>query len=126
MRWLALQTFYPNEIELSPVGGGEAFRLPIRPRLSTDSLFALRTAALMGLGVCAASAWALADDVAEGRLLHLAPQWQTPPLPVNLIYPPSRFPPQRLRQFIDAMKHAMPRAMDRLPPVATRASPKSA
>ncbi|HYP83993.1 LysR family transcriptional regulator [Variovorax sp.] len=109
--WLALHTFYRHELMLSPVAGGEAFRLPIRPRMSTDSLFAMRTAALMGLGACAASAWTLTEDVAQGRLLHLAPQWQTAPLPVHLIYPPARFLPLRLRRFIDAMRHALPAAM---------------
>jgi len=112
--WLALHTFYRHELVLTPVAGGEPYRLAMRPRMSTDSLFAMRTAALMGLGACAASAWTLADDVREGRLLHLAPQWQTAPLPVNLIYPPSRFPPLRLRRFIEAMRHAMPAAMDGL------------
>ncbi|MDM0046494.1 LysR family transcriptional regulator [Variovorax dokdonensis] len=110
--WMALQTFYRTEIELTPVAGGESVLLPIRPRLSTDSLFALRNAALMGLGVCAASAWALADDVAQGRLIHLAPLWQTAPLPVNLIYPPTRFPPLRLSQFIALMRQVAPEAME--------------
>jgi len=112
--WLALNTYYRHEVTLRPVAGGEPYRLPIRPRLSTDSLFALRTAALEGLGACVASAWALADDVAQGRLLHLAPQWQTQALPVQLLYPPSRFPPMRLRRFIEAMRHALPAAMDAL------------
>jgi len=118
--WLALHTYYRHEVTLRPLDGGAPFRLPIRPRLSTDSLFALRTAALDGLGTCVASAWALTDDVAHGRLLHLTPHWQTAPLPVQLLYPPTRFPPLRLRRFIDAMRHALPAAMDALtePPAA--------
>ncbi len=34
----------------------------LRPRMSTDSLYALRNAALAGAGVCIASAWLLHDD----------------------------------------------------------------
>ena len=65
--------------------------------MSTDSLYALRSAALMGLGVCVASSWLVADDLAQGRLVQLAPSWQADPLPVHLVYPHARFYPARLR-----------------------------
>ena len=68
----------------------------------------LRSAALLGLGVCVGSAWVLADDIASGRLLHLAPHWQAAPLPVSLVYPYARFYPARLRQFVEVMRAAMP------------------
>lgn len=109
--WLALQTFYRNEVELTRAGTGEVARFPIRPRLSTDSLYALHNAALRGLGVAVASAWAMADDLAAGRLLHLAPDWQASPLPVHLVYPPAPFQPARLRRFIEAMRVAVPEAV---------------
>ena len=52
---------------------GEACRVAMRPRLSTDSLYALRSAAVMGLGVCVGSTWLLAEDLAAGRLVQLVP-----------------------------------------------------
>ncbi|HIV71678.1 MAG TPA: LysR family transcriptional regulator [Candidatus Aquabacterium excrementipullorum] len=105
--WLSLRTFYRNEIVLTPQGGGTSCRLPIRPRLGTDSLYALRTAAVSGLGVCAASAWLLRDDLAEGRLVHLVPDWVPEPLPVYLVYPHARFYPAKLKRFIDVMRVAV-------------------
>lgn len=112
--WLALHTFYRNEVELTRAGTGETARFPIRPRLSTDSLYALHNAALRGLGVAVASAWAMADDLAAGRLLHLAPDWQASPLPVHLVYPHAPFQPVRLRRFIEAMRAAVPEAVSAL------------
>lgn len=112
--WLALQTFYRNEVELTRAGTGAVARFPIRPRLSTDSLYALHNAALRGLGVAVASAWAMADDIAAGRLLHLAPDWEAAPLPVHLVYPQARFQPARLRRFIEAMRAAVPEAVSAL------------
>lgn len=109
--WLALRTFYRNEIALTRAATGERCVLPIRPRMSTDSLYALRSAALMGLGVCVASAWLLTEDLAQGRLLQLTPQWQAAPLPVHLVYPHARFYPARLRRFIETVRAAMPEVM---------------
>jgi DNA-binding transcriptional LysR family regulator len=105
--WLALRTFYRNEVRLHHADGRQ-HSFAVQPRLSTDSLFALRSGALLGLGACLASAWVVADDVAQGRLLHLAPQWYGEPLPVYLVYPYAQFYPAKLRRFIDAMRGAIP------------------
>ncbi|CAN5502920.1 LysR family transcriptional regulator [soil metagenome] len=102
--WLALRTFYRTEVQLTRAVDGEHYRVPIRPRMSTDSLFALRSAALLGLGACVASSWLLGDDLAQGRLVHLLPDWQAAPLPVYLTYPYAPFYPAKLRRFIDAVK----------------------
>jgi DNA-binding transcriptional LysR family regulator len=109
--WLALRTFYRNEVRLTHLETGKVERVPITPRFSTDSLYALRSAALLGLGACLGSAWVLADDLASGRLIHLTPSWQAAALPVSLVYPYARFYPARLRCFIDIMRQAMPSVM---------------
>jgi len=109
--WLALRTYYRNEVLLSNVVTGEVQRIAIAPRMSTDSLYALRSAALQGLGAGIGSAWVLADDLAAGRLVHLAPQWQAAALPVNLVYPYARFYPARLRRFVDLMRAVVPAAI---------------
>lgn len=109
--WLALRTFYRNEVSLTHRTTGEVRKLSLRPRFSTDSLYALRSAALRGLGVGLGSLWAVQDDLLAGRLVQLAPEWQAPTLPVNLIYPYASFYPARLRAFINIMRDAMPAVM---------------
>lgn len=109
--WLALSTFYRNEIALHSTGEEQTLSLAIRPRFSTDNLYALRSAALRGLGVCVASKWLVGEDVAAGRLLHLLPDWCAAPLPVHLVYPYSRIYPTRLRRFIQAMRLSVPAAI---------------
>ncbi|WP_066269079.1 LysR family transcriptional regulator [Hydrogenophaga palleronii] len=106
--WLALRTYYRNEVSLKHASSGEVRQFGIRPRLSTDSLYVTRNAALEGLGACIVSAWMVADDLAAGRLLHLAPQWQAPSLPLYIIYPYARFYPARLREFVEIMREAAP------------------
>lgn len=106
--WLALRTFYRNEVALTNQDTGEVARFGIEPRLSTDGLYALRRAAALGLGVGLGSAWAMAEDIAQGRLVRVAPRWQAEPLPVYLVYAPSRFQPARLRRFIEIMREHLP------------------
>ena len=106
--WLALKTFYQNQVVLQHRETGEVQRLTISPRMSTDNLYALRSAALQGLGVCIGSTWVLAEDLANGRLRHLAPQWHAAPLPIYLVYPYASFYPARLRRFADILREAVP------------------
>jgi DNA-binding transcriptional LysR family regulator len=106
--WLALRTFYRTEIALTHTVTGERVELPIRPRMSTDSLYALRSAAVLGVGVCVASTWLLADDLARRRLVHVVPAWRAESLPVYLVYPKARVYAARLRRFIEAMRAAVP------------------
>jgi len=109
--WLSARNFYRTEVLLSHVDTGEAHRVTFRPRFTTDSFYALRSAAVRGIGIGLMSTWMLADEIAAGRLLHLAPQWRAAALPVHLIYPPSRFHPARLRRFIEAMRAKLPAAL---------------
>ena len=93
---------------LSHADSGKRRRFAIAPRFSTDSLFALRSAMQHGLGVGIASAWVLADDLASGTLVRLAPQWRAAPLPVSLVYPYARFYPARLRRFAELIREGAP------------------
>lgn len=104
--WLALRTFYRKEITLRHLSGIEE-RIVLQPRMSTDSLYALRSAALLGLGVGVVSSWAVADDLAQGTLLHLLPQWSATSLPIYLIYPYANFYPAKLRRFVEILQPAI-------------------
>lgn len=114
--WLALRTFYRNEVTLIHATGAQ-HTLALQPRMSTDSLFALRNAALLGLGVGVVSAWAVTDDVARGTLVHLLPEWHAAPLPIYLLYPYAQHYPAKLRRFVELMRAALPQ--DIVPKPAT-------
>lgn len=107
--WIALTSFYRDEVVLMPKNGSDSFRFDIRPRFCTDSVYALRNATLAGLGASLISSWIVADDLASGRLVHLVPDWYAVSLPVYLTYPYARFYPAKLRRFLDLMRKRMPR-----------------
>ena len=105
--WIAISTFYQRHIELYNEGASPA-RVTLTPRLSTDSLYVARNTALSGLGVAVVSSWTVKEDIAQGRLVHLLPDWQPAALPVHLVYPWSRYYPARLRRFLEMMREVMP------------------
>lgn len=105
--WVALSTFYRQEVVLNNEQGNMQ-RIDIRPQLLTDSLYALRNSVLAGMGVGIASSWAVKEDIEQGRLRHLCPDWHAAPLPVYLVYPYARFYPAKLRQFLALMREVLP------------------
>jgi len=116
--WLALSTFYRHSVTLTHGESQEVQRFDIQPRLLTDSLYALRNAVLAGMGVGIASSWVVQEDIASGRLLHLAPQWQAAALPIYLVYPHARYYPARLRMFLALMREVMPVMSGAIPPLS--------
>lgn len=106
--WIAVNTFYQHNVSLSHQHSREPVTFPITPRLSTDSIYVARNAALAGLGVVVVSSWTVTEDIAQGRLVELVPDWQAAPLPVHLVYPWARYYPTRLRNFLELMKKVMP------------------
>ena len=79
--WIAISTFYQRHVELFD-GAAQPTRIAITPRLSTDSLYVARNTALTGLGVALVSSWTVKEDIQEGRLIPLLPEWQPTALPV--------------------------------------------
>lgn len=105
--WIAISTFYQHDVTLHRQEESVTFSLV--PRLSTDSLYVAKNAALAGLGIAIVSSWTVEEDLAQGRLVELLPDWQAAALPVHLVYPWARYYPTRLRKFLDLMREVMPK-----------------
>ena len=106
--WIAIRTFYQHEVVLRHADSDQTASVAIASRLSTDSLYVAKNAALAGVGVAVVSSWTVEEEIAKGTLIELLPQWQAAPLPVHLVYPWARYYPVRLRKFLDLMREAMP------------------
>ena len=106
--WIAVSSFYQHQVTLSHTNKQQTATFAISPRLSTDSIYVARNTALAGLGVAIVSSWTVEEDIREGRLVELLPEWQAAPLPVHLVYPWARYYPARLRKFLDLMREVMP------------------
>lgn len=106
--WIAISTFYQHEVVLHHQEDRQTANIAIASRLSTDSLYVAKNAALAGVGVAVVSSWTVEDELASGQLVELLPDWQATPLPVHLVYPWARYYPTRLRKFLDMMREVMP------------------
>jgi DNA-binding transcriptional LysR family regulator len=83
---------------------GEQLLVDASGRLTLDDSSLIRDAALAGCGLAYMSAWDVADDLHDGRLVQLLAEW-TPPFPgVCLYYPGRRHVPAGLRAFIDLIR----------------------
>ncbi|MFM2483295.1 LysR family transcriptional regulator [Celerinatantimonas sp. YJH-8] len=112
--WLALQTFYRRQLQLKHCRSQAEFTLDLTPRFYTDSLYALRSAAIEGIGFCVGSQWLLKPDIHAGLLQQVCHEWQLKPLPVYILYPYARFYPAKLRLFVDEMRQQMPAMIHQL------------
>lgn len=119
--WIALNLFYRNAVVLTHRTTGQSHTLAITPRLSTDSIYTTHQAALAGFGATLISTWMVKEDLEQGRLVQLIPEWQGASLPVYLVYPYAHFYPARLRRFIELMREILPTLIGTKPtPVFSR------
>jgi DNA-binding transcriptional LysR family regulator len=106
--WIALNLFYRDTVALTHRTTGESHTLAITPRLSTDSVYTTHQAVLAGFGATLISTWMVKEDLEQGRLVQLVPEWHGTSLPVYLVYPYAHFYPARLRRFIEFMRETLP------------------
>jgi DNA-binding transcriptional LysR family regulator len=91
--------------------GGAAASVPVRSRLQVDAADAVVEAALAGTGIIRLFSYHVAQAVRDGRLSLLLEEFETPPLPVNIVYLGGGLLPLKVRAFLDS---AAPRLKTRL------------
>jgi len=80
---------------------GEIFKAAVKGRFMSNQGNALRIAALHGCGIVLQPESILRDDIAQGRLVPVLPEWSYKPTPMYLIYPQDSRPSAKLRSVID-------------------------
>ena len=83
-----------------PDGAG-ASTLPVAGNLDSDDGEAILEWARAGAGLALKSMWEVSDDIREGRLRVVLPEWTPIGHAIYAIYPHSRLMPTRVRAFID-------------------------
>lgn len=74
--------------------------VPISPRLELSDGWALRAAALEGVGVVQLPAFIIGQDLREGRLVPILESWQGRPVPLHAVYPDNRLIAARVKAFV--------------------------
>jgi DNA-binding transcriptional LysR family regulator len=81
--------------------GGRELRVPVAPRLVTNSAEAAIGHVERGGGLAMVLAYQARDAVRAGRLEVVLRRYEPPPLPIQLVYPGSRLPAANLRAFVE-------------------------
>jgi DNA-binding transcriptional LysR family regulator len=82
---------------------GATASVRISGNLISNSGEMLRTAGLQGVGVCLAPGFLIHDDLDEGRLVRLLPEYRPVELSMNAVYPHRHHLSAKVRTFIDML-----------------------
>jgi DNA-binding transcriptional LysR family regulator len=82
----------------------EAIEIPVdRGPFRSNAPIALRDLAVDGAGIGYLPGWLVTDDIAQGRLRRLLPQWSSPPITAWAVYRAELRGSPRLRAFLEAL-----------------------
>ena len=76
-------------------------KIRISGRLWMNSLEALATVAKEGAGIVRVPSWQVEADLAAGRLVRLLTDYEPAPVPLHLMFQPSRLASPKIRAFAD-------------------------
>jgi DNA-binding transcriptional LysR family regulator len=82
---------------------GAPVELQPRPAVRAYESEALLVALKLGAGLCQLPDNMVEDEFADGTLVELLPSCRPEPLPIQLVHPPGRLLPARVRAAIDAL-----------------------
>lgn len=68
-----------------------------------DATLAVREAVRAGAGLSVLPDYAVADDLASGRLIEVMPRWALPSGGIHAVFPAARFRPPKVRAFVDLL-----------------------
>lgn len=87
--------------------GAQQERVIAQPRLRANNVFAVRDAAVAGLGVAQLPLIVAADALRTGQLRAVLPDWSPPSVPVNAVFASARYLSAKVRAFVDLALEAM-------------------
>lgn len=85
----------------------------VRASIFLDATLAVREAVCQGAGLSVLPDYAVADDLAAGRLIQVLPQWRLPSGGIHAVFPAARFRPAKVRAFVDLLAEREAQRQDR-------------
>lgn len=81
-------------------GRGDPLRIPVRGRLRANYGVPLVDAALRGDGILQTATFAVAEELADGRLVEVLPDWCLLPIGIHAVYPGREYRPRKVEAFV--------------------------
>jgi DNA-binding transcriptional LysR family regulator len=86
--------------------GSENLRIDAAARLRINNSFAVRDAAIRGLGIAQLPVVVASVALSSNELTRVLPEWHPPAVPVHALFPSNRYLTPKVRAFIDHAVHA--------------------
>lgn len=84
---------------------GQVRAIRVKGNLACSDGSVLHQWTLAGIGLAWRSLWEVQEDIAEGRLVSVLEEYAAPPNGIFALMPERKHLPQRLRLFLDLLKH---------------------
>ena len=88
---------------------GQTVEVPVGGRFLLNSIGMIRRLATLDLGIAMLAEEIVAEDLAEGRLRRVLPQWQATPISVHAITE-TRLLPAKTQRFIEFLRECLEQA----------------
>lgn len=114
----------PKDIGILPFVANTALREPLQwsfsrnelerqnvtahPFIFLDATLAVREAVRQGAGLSVLPDFAVAEDLASGRLMQVLLEWGLPSGGIHAVFPASRFRPAKVRAFVELLQELFP------------------
>lgn len=95
LREHSLWTFSQNELDRQTIR--------LHPSILLDATLAVKEAVLGGAGLAILPDFAITEELASGRLVHVLPQWDLPVGYIYAVFPTARFRPAKVKAFVDML-----------------------
>ncbi len=86
--------------------GQQVERVTVQPRLKANNVFAVRDAAVAGLGIAQLPVLVADTAVRAGQLRGVLTAWSPPTVPVHAVFASARYLTPKVRAFIDIASDA--------------------
>lgn len=83
--------------------GSQPQEVTVEAEVFLDATLAVREAVCCGMGLSVLPDFAIADDLAAGRLIRVLPQWLLPSGGIHAVFPAARYRPAKVRAFVDLL-----------------------
>lgn len=78
-------------------------QVTVNAAIRLDATLAVREAVCQGAGISVLPDYTVAAELAQGRLVHLLPEWVLPRGGVHVAYAAARFRPAKVRRFVEML-----------------------
>jgi len=95
--------------------GGKRYRVATRPRVTTNNQLAIKQLALAGCGLSFHVVLEIAEELDNGRLVRVLPEWSLPRLSVDALMLPRAAQPAKVRAAVEALEQYLSALPTRIP-----------